>query len=144
MAYIVTSGKMDSEKIFGKDTNKILKIAHSLFHDALGHRYDNCYRAPRLRPSEFKSLAKTPEGASLPKSYMEYFDYWNRENPEEVEKEKASRKARDAEIDTLIKKFFGIAKRHHVFILWYGTKSPCCPDKYEIYYHGKSIGKICC
>ena len=134
---------IDPADLFGKDAARLLTACEKAFHHKL-RPYEGCYRSPS-RPRISDSRKNASEGTSFIAFYRAALAKWEKENPEEVQKEQESRKAWEAERDKQHRIIFGIAKRHGIYLQWHGKSSAaCCPDQWTIYRKHESIARICC
>lgn len=125
------------KSLFGKDTTALCKEMQFILKASLGHLYDDCYTGPYLNMFEFKRKYNLDMSA-----YLAYkSDYYDR-NPGTKEAEIASRKARKEKLDRAFRVIYGIAKRNHVFIEWYGTGAACEPDRWTVYRNHEAVLKV--
>lgn len=130
--------------IFGSDTNRLLRACKAIMHDWL-YPYEGCYCAPHPNFKEVREmLGKYVNGAQFIKERKKILDVWYNEHPEEAKKEEMSRKQWKHRRDKEFKTVYGIAKRHGVYLLWYGKDGACqCGDQWEVLKGHESIGRIC-
>lgn len=137
-----TSGRNDvipAHKIFDKEADTVEKLCKTIFHYGLyGTR--NCYKAPRPSITELRELA-----AQWNVNLFAAARKWQEENvPDKLAKQRAAEAESTANFEKALCHLYGIAKCHHVRIVWHGKNSVCCcPDQFEILKHGESIGRIC-
>lgn len=143
-----------ANQLFGDDADAVSDLCMQILDDALyyTHRsHTNCYRSPsRPKTTDF---VKNPGWVSL---YKKAQKDWEKENPDEVHKERVSQEAWDAAAKARFANLFRLAKKHHVRLKWQGTspyftptggKEQRCintPDRWFVYQNGEVIAQIYC
>ena len=135
---------IDPTKLFGKEAKQLLEACNMVCQNWL-YKYEGCYRSPS-RPSLREVLdttMSTPRGVLA--TYKAIVAEWEAANPEEAQREKLSRKEWEEKRDKQFRVIYGIARRHGLYLEWYGSGSVACyGDQWAIYKNGKRIGRIQC
>ena len=142
MAYIsdyrCCDKNIDPKTLFGKDTEKLFDACYKVMHDNL-FPYEDCYHASK--PSFFR-MKKAGEVADI-HEYREFLKKWYTEHPGEFDREQESKRQFEENYARQFRIIYGVAKRHHIHLVWDGENSTCCmPDCWEIYKKGECIGRI--
>ena len=139
--------RLNPVSLFGeKDARKFVLACEQVMHDWL-YPYEGCYRASKPHYTIPELKAQKPADMSVAQYYKQLNAQWYAEHPGEEEKEVASKKEWERKNSRAFKAIFGVAKRHGLYIKWFGDSSPCCGDQWEItklHHHDLIIGRVSC
>lgn len=140
-----TLNPINPAEIFGKDAKRLLKACDTVFKNWLtSGQYEGCYRA-RSRPTLEDVRKNVSKVDNIMDAYKAAMAEWETANPEEVAKEQASRNEWEKKRDKQFRIIYGIARRHGLYLEWYGVNGvACCGDRWTIYKQKKCIARICC
>lgn len=130
-----------AEEIFGKEADRMHEVCKKILHHSL-RPYEGCKRAnyQEVKAIREELIANGETTGLLRKAY----DIWMERNPEKAEAIQESHREWEAERDRQFRILYGIAKRHGVYLKWYGKGSVCCcPDMWEVRKGREAIARIC-
>lgn len=137
------------EALFGKDAERMYEACKKAFHNSL-RPYEGCYipaglpKVMEIGMQLEKQKGCKPTIRDIKEALDKARESFYNEHPKELKAYVDSRQNWEYERDRQFRIIYGIAKRHHLSVDWYGKdKSCCCPDQWEILKNGKSIGRIC-